>query len=168
MDISEGMVTEYSTRMQRDGITADGVVGNLLAEDVDAALGAYKGYDVAAVGLGFHHFSDSERCLRRLADRVTEGGVVLILDWLPSSGGGHGHGHGHGEEGGKDGEDEFKHMRHTIAHNGFDEDGMRELYQRAGLSAFKFVEMAEPVTLVMAEREVKKMPFLARGHVLSR
>jgi len=152
--------------MQRDGISTDATVGNLLAEDVDPALDAYKEYDVAAVGLGFHHFSDSERCLRRLAQRVKEGGVVLILDWLPSGGGGgHGHGHGHGHGGGKDGEDEFKHMRHTIAHNGFDEEGMRTLYQRAGFEGFKFVEMGESVTLVMGEREVKKMPFLARGQV---
>ncbi|GAB7342238.1 hypothetical protein MBLNU457_g0482t2 [Dothideomycetes sp. NU457] len=118
MDISQGMVAEYSTRMKHDGIAADAVVGNLLSEDVDSALDDYRGYDVAAVGLGFHHFEDSERCLRRLAGRVKEGGVVLILDWLPSAGGGHGHGHGGGEEG----EDEFKHMRHTIAHNGFDEE----------------------------------------------
>lgn len=153
--------------MQRDGISATSARGNLLGEEVDSSLDGYKDFDVAAVGLGFHHFTDSERCLRRLGERVREGGVVLILDWLPS-GGGHGHGHWHGHGGERDGEDEFRHMRHTIAHNGFDEEGMRALYQKAGLEEFAFVVMGKPVTLVMGEREVKKMPFLARGQAPKR
>lgn len=163
MDVSDGMVAQYNERMQRDEINATAVRGNLLVDTVDSSLDEHTGFDVAFVGLGFHHFSDSKKCLIRLRERVKAGGVVVILDWLPSDGGHHSHGH---ESEGK--EDEFKHMRHTIAHNGFDEDMMGSLYQEAGLENFNFVVMGEPVRLVMGEKEVKKMPFLARGQAPQR
>lgn len=40
-------------------------------------------FDVAAVGLGFHHFDDPALAARRLAARLKTGGVLVILDFLP-------------------------------------------------------------------------------------
>ena len=40
-------------------------------------------FDVAAVGLGFHHFDDPALAARRLAERLKTGGVLVILDFLP-------------------------------------------------------------------------------------
>ena len=40
-------------------------------------------FDVAAVGLGFHHFDDPALAARRLAERLKTGGVLAILDFLP-------------------------------------------------------------------------------------
>lgn len=43
----------------------------------------FTGFDVAAVGLGFHHFDDPTLAARRLGERLKTGGVLMILDFLP-------------------------------------------------------------------------------------
>jgi hypothetical protein len=40
-------------------------------------------FDIAAVGLGFHHFDDPALAARRLAARLSVGGVLVIIDFLP-------------------------------------------------------------------------------------
>ena len=124
--------------------------------------------------------------LRRLLERLAPGGCVLIIDWLPSqrSGAGAGHEHGHSHSQGlghhdhghhhhhhhgahtapePDSEDEMKPMRHTIAHDGFDEAKMRSLFEEAGLRDFGFVTLDEPLTLCFGGKSVEKTAFMARG-----
>lgn len=126
-------------------------------------------YDIAAVGLGFHHFDNPELCLRRLAQTVKKGtGIVLILDWLPaeSSHDAHGeqsNGHGHGEKGDKD---EWQAMQKTVKHNGFDETTMRRMYEEAGLTDFGFEVLDEEFVLEPKGRRMVKRGFLARGRRL--
>jgi SAM-dependent methyltransferase len=43
----------------------------------------FSNFDIAAVGLGFHHFDDPALAARRLAERLKTGGVLMILDFLP-------------------------------------------------------------------------------------
>ena len=43
----------------------------------------FSDFDIAAVGLGFHHFDDPALAARRLAERLKTGGVLMILDFLP-------------------------------------------------------------------------------------
>jgi SAM-dependent methyltransferase len=61
--------------------------GNLCVPDDPnpAALTApeFSEFDIAAVGLGFHHFDDPSLAARRLAERLKTGGVLMILDFLP-------------------------------------------------------------------------------------
>lgn len=101
MDISEAMIGVYNslaTEAASHGavLKAEAVLGDLVAKDAtgpSAEHAEWRDFDIAAIGLGFHHFEEPERCLRRLVERVKKGtGVVLILDWLPSEGG-----YGHGE-----------------------------------------------------------------------
>ena len=42
----------------------------------------FSGFDVAAVGLGFHHFDDPALAAQRLAGRLKTGGVLVILDFF--------------------------------------------------------------------------------------
>lgn len=61
--------------------------GNLCVPD-DPSPAAFAGpeffnFDVAAVGLGFHHFDHPALAARRLAERLKTGGVLVILDFLP-------------------------------------------------------------------------------------
>ena len=138
-------MTTQSPQSSHDRVAvASAVVGNFLSEPATPAVEEYRDYDVAAVGLGFHHFHDSALVLGRLAERVRAGGLVVILDWLPSGGrkdeGRQGQGHDHGRHGDGNGDD-MQGMKHTIAHNGFDREMMGELYERVGLVDFDFVTM---------------------------
>jgi Methylase involved in ubiquinone/menaquinone biosynthesis len=61
--------------------------GNLCVPD-DPNPAAFSGpeffnFDIVAVGLGFHHFDDPALAARRLAERLKDGGVLTILDFLP-------------------------------------------------------------------------------------
>jgi hypothetical protein len=60
--------------------------GNLcVADDPSPAAFAspeFSSFDVAAVGLGFHHFDDPSLAARRLAERLKTEGVLVILDFF--------------------------------------------------------------------------------------
>jgi SAM-dependent methyltransferase len=102
-------------------------VGNLL-DPADPSPADFKGkewfnFDIAVVGLGFHHFEDPALAATRLAERLKPGGVLMIIDFMPHDhhgevepdndgssdaspscghghGPGHGHSHGHGHDDG--------------------------------------------------------------------
>lgn len=190
MDISEAMIGVYNS-LATDGasngasLKAEAVLGDLVAKEATGPSvehADWRDFDIAAIGLGFHHFEEPERCLRRLAERVKKGtGVVLILDWLPSEGG-HGHGahegkhshhaHAHGHqydhdnskiETSKGKEDEWQAMQKTIKHHGFSEETMKKMFEGAGLVDFGFEVLEEPFVLKPKGRMLVKKGFMARG-----
>ena len=143
MDISENMIAAYNARFGSDGsgegddrkLHARAALGNLLAEDendIPASLGEkeMQDFDLAIIGLGFHHFSNLELCVKRLMQRLKNGGVFAIVD-LVSHGGHDGH------EG----------VKHIVAHNGFSEEQVRELFGRCGLKDVGFRPMPEKVLM---------------------
>ncbi|KAL1311346.1 hypothetical protein AAFC00_001520 [Neodothiora populina] len=107
-------------------------------------------FDVAAIGLGFHHFENPELCLTRLAQRVKKAtGVVLIIDWLPHAPhDDHNHDHGHSHDHGHKKKDEWEAMQKTIKHHGFDRQTMQRMFEDAGLVDFDFVVLGEPFVLL--------------------
>jgi len=94
------MAAEFNRRFRDAGVPASAAVatqGNLLADEpyiTDFATGEkhtdfatnpkFNDFDAAIVGLGFHHFQDWAGSLRKLGDRVKKGGVVGIVDLVPS------------------------------------------------------------------------------------
>lgn len=114
------MVSVYNCNAYNQGLTSDfmsATVGNLL-DPADPSPADFKGeewfnFDLAVVGLGFHHFEDPTLAAERLAERLKPGGVLMIIDFMPHAhhgeievdgdggsgsgeGSSHGHGHGHG------------------------------------------------------------------------
>lgn len=66
-------------------------IGNLLSdegqeEEGELAGEEMKGFSVAAVGLGVHHFADPGLAIKRLAGRLRLGGVLLIVDFVEEKG----------------------------------------------------------------------------------
>lgn len=146
------MIATYNSRMNDSNISnATASLGDLVTADPSPPLSDPKSprdYDIAAVGLGFHHFENPELCIGRLVERLKpETGVCLIIDWLPET-------HGDGA---------MDHMKHTIKYHGFDEKRMREIFEGAGLVDFGFVVLDEPLVLEMKGKKVEKTAFLARG-----
>jgi SAM-dependent methyltransferase len=100
IDISDGMVAEYNSRSEAAGTSqvASAVQGNLLGDepyisdsekeggkdhDIESNL-KFNDFDAVIVGLGFHHFTDFANALRKLSQRVKPGGMVGIIDLVPS------------------------------------------------------------------------------------
>jgi SAM-dependent methyltransferase len=84
VDLSQNMVNEYNARAEREGVAMRAHTGNLASKDDEAPV-AFAGpeffdFDVVAVGLGFHHFSDPVLAACRLSTRLKRGGKLVIID----------------------------------------------------------------------------------------
>jgi SAM-dependent methyltransferase len=148
IDISDGMVNAYNTRFQpspegedKQDFVAHAVVGNLLETPVPPHLcdDEYFNFDLAVVGMGFHHLSDVQLATTRLVERLKPGGVLMIIDFVAY-------------------DPEGQHVNH-ISHHGFSEERVREVFGQAGLV---------DVGIVKAEKDWKIMEkhrraFMARG-----
>lgn len=163
IDISGNMVQKYNEAALSSGLKPDqatATVGDLVAPTVSPAIAGpeYQNFDIAVIGLGFHHFENPALAVKRLAERLKrETGVLLIIDFLPPKKGEPGHSHAHG------GDDPMAAMRHTIKHDGFTGNRMRELFEGAGLENFGFDVLDEPAVMELQSGTVKRTLFFARG-----
>lgn len=183
IDISENMVSHYNEAARSSGLSSEqahAVVGDLLGATLPPELSGpdFYNFDVAAIGLGFHHFEDPPLAVKRLAERLkAETGVLIIVDFLPfehrshshshgESGGGHSHGHKHGH--GQDHQQSqpnptLPNMSQTIKHHGFTSDGIQRLFSAAGLEDFAFDILPEPAVFEFEEGRKERTIFIARG-----
>lgn len=125
-------------------------VGNLFSDTPDDSLQGEElhNFDLAVVGLGFHHFPSHILALQRLAERLKRGGVLLILDFTP--------------ENELLSEEERRH-RHDVSASGFSESDMADLFEKAGLKDAKYTVMEEPVEMRRPNRTFTKKVFMARA-----
>lgn len=158
IDLSENMVQAYNVRFNPESTAADGgdeplnahaVVGNLLTEPPPEEFSGpeYHGFDLVVVGMGFHHFSDVRLAAKRLAERLRPGGVFLILDLVT-----------HAME--AEDSEELKAVKNTVAHHGFDEQELRDIFAGAGLRDFAIVRMKDDVYI---RGTSKRQVFMAKG-----
>jgi SAM-dependent methyltransferase len=151
MDISGKMVDEYKTRLadlapttpQGAPLPINTHVGDLLAEELSPELPRVEGFDLAAVGLGFHHFDNFPRAVARLAACLKPGGTLLILDFT--------------EEG-----DRLDPAPGVTA-QGFSEQMMVGLFEQAGLQDAAYTLMDGHAELMHHGKAGRKKVFLARG-----
>lgn len=112
----------------------------------------FFGFDIAGVGLGFHHFDDPELAARRLAERLQPGGVLFILDFMPH------------EAASAD-----INTTRAVQHNGFSEERIRQMFESAGAGAnFQFKEMGDKITFEHGPHgghgnHMSRRVFFARG-----
>ncbi|KAK1993905.1 methyltransferase domain-containing protein [Colletotrichum falcatum] len=144
IDISENMVAVYNARAENQGLSTDEMrayQGDLTdPSDPDPAAfsasfdpsGRFRDFDVAGVGLGFHHFSDPELSARRIVERLRPGGVFFILDFLP---------HGAADAAALP-------AARTVVHHGFSEERMRAVFEQAGAGKdFALEELGSGIVL---------------------
>ena len=156
IDISENMVQKYNEAAQSAGIKPEqinAVLGDLLADEVPAHLNTkeYQEFDLAVIGLGFHHFDNPVRAVQRLSERLKSGtGVLLIIDFLPFD-----------DEQDTETTDPWK---GTVKTRGFARANIEKLYKLAGLEKFSFSLVDEPAILETKDGGTKKRSiFIARG-----
>ncbi|KAH8811385.1 S-adenosyl-L-methionine-dependent methyltransferase [Xylogone sp. PMI_703] len=165
IDLSENMVAQYNLRATNQGLSPSEMSayhGNLLSPDdpnpASLAGPEFYDFDVAAVGLGFHHFSDPALAAKRLVGRLKSGGVLLIIDFMPHAPGDV-HGHRHGDM-------DVKSAVHTVTHHGFSEDEVKKMFIEAGAGdGFEYQVVGEGIVFVRGEgeKEMRRTVFMARG-----
>lgn len=159
VDISDNMVGAYNARAENQGLTKDvmhAYPGNLLdRENPDPPSLAdplFSNFDVAAVGLGAHHFADPDFAAAQLARRLRPGGVLFIVDFLP---------HRRAVAG------EEHPAEHTVEHHGFSEERVRAMFEGAGAGkGFALAEMGDGVVFHGINKDGKTLErrvFIARG-----
>jgi len=168
------MVHEFNTAAQNQGIPPSemhAVVGNLVSStatsDEEFNKPEYFNFDIAVVGLGFHHFEEPALAAERLAKRLKKGGVLMIIDFLPhgnavyetetgeevdgkkhahdhSHSHSHGHDHSHSHTHGK--EQKIGSAVHTVAHHGFAIEDVKKMFDDAGAGAgFEYVDIGNAI-----------------------
>lgn len=154
IDVSSAMVQRYNdiaaSGLLAPGIPSHAVVGNLMLPDseIDASLRTpdMYGFDLVAVGLGFHHFADAAGSIVKLAERLKPGGVVLIIDLCD------------------EGDFEFNAEAHSaIVAHGFSEEAMRKVFEAAGLTEVRYRVMPEPLEMRFKDKPSLKNAFLCRA-----
>jgi SAM-dependent methyltransferase len=108
----------------------------------------FRDFDVAIVGLGFHHFDDPALAAKRLAERLRPGGVLVIADFYP---------HGHS--------DVKSPATHTVTHHGFSEEQIKVMFENAGVGKdFAMEELGSGIVFQGGgHAPMKRRVFLARG-----
>ncbi|KAI9721268.1 MAG: hypothetical protein M1812_002430 [Candelaria pacifica] len=152
IDISENMVREYNARAINQDFSPSemfATVGDLLDSNgpSPSILGSdFYEFDLAVVGMGFHHFEQPALAIKRLAERLKPGkGVALIIDMLPHSK-----------------EDMPAEVQSIIAHHGFGKDDVETMFREAGCEDFDFVVLDEPIRMG-DDGKIERKLFMARG-----
>lgn len=133
------MVKEYNTRAESEGIPATRMLahhGNLMKPDEPAAFdGAeFFGFDIAFVGLGFHHFADPALAAKRLARRLRSDGRLVIIDNLAED------------------------------HTGFSRESLQKMFEEAGVGKdYDFVVLSRPLKIGKGEDAREQRIFMAKG-----
>lgn len=158
VDLSEEMVKIFNARADMQGLSNSEMYAyqsnfcDPSNPDPEAFAGPeFHNFDLAAVGLGFHHFEDPAYAAKQLARRLKPGGVLMIVDFLP-----HAHTHGLNNE-----------AAHTITAHGFSEEQMRSIFEGAGCGGgFGMREMGTGVVfenMGPEKKTMKRAVFIARG-----
>lgn len=126
--------------------------GNLIDAADAAGPAALSGpeffnFDVAGVGLGFHHFEDTTLAATRLTQRLKTGGTLFILDFLPHAP-----------------LDQSHDFKHSVAHLGFNEDNVKDMFTKAGAGKdFGFKRLDTIFKMERNGKTIERECFLARG-----
>lgn len=146
------MTAEFNSRVTAAGFNPErmsAVQGNLASSEPQAHLSdpALFGFDVAAVGLGFHHFDDVFLATQRISERLKPGGVFFIVDLVSD----------HGQHVPDD-------LKDYVKVYGFNEPGMRSLFEGVGLVDFGFSVIEEKAQMEKKSGEkFETTLFIAKG-----
>lgn len=156
LDLSSKMVERFNELAASSEIPsvrkARAIEGNLLTDDelpVELDTPEFHDFDIAAIGVGLHHFDDPAKAIGRLAERLRVGGVLLTVDFV--------------EERGEQGSLPTG-AEHTVRKHGFSEREMKDMMEGHGLTGFGWKEMPERLELKFHEdKPVSRKGFLARA-----
>ena len=151
----------YAIQGDLSSPTADLTYPDLQSEE-------FSGFYIIVMSMALHHIENPQEILKRLVERLKDGGVVIIIDWalehekvgqqpasmwssdVPRDPKGHDEKHAHHS------------AHHTVAHAGFTQDQMHKMLIEAGCSEVDYVLHPE-LSRVPKEIGEQKHLFFARG-----
>ncbi|TGO44571.1 hypothetical protein BOTNAR_0792g00010 [Botryotinia narcissicola] len=172
IDLSSSMVSHYNARASNQGLSPSEMFahqGNLLSSEPTPELeneDLYQ-FDIAFVGLGFHHFLDPSLAARKIGERLKKGGILAVIDFESHDGYGnpHGHGHQHHEEL----NEQAQQAKETVTHHGFSEEEIKKIFKDAGVGTdFGYMVLGKGIVFYGTgveggRKDMKRAVFMARG-----
>jgi len=155
------MVDEYNRRASAAGFSHfHAILGDLCSDrgvSQDLMGKDLFNFDIAGIGMGFHHFEHLQLSIDRLVERLRPGGVLFIVD-LDDRGGDLAIGE-HGV-----GDDFTKEAARTVPHkHGFTREDMKVFFDAANCKNFDFVLLERPIVMGEGEGAFTKKVFLAKA-----
>ncbi len=145
--VAKELLGESSDRMYA-------IQGDLLNPDPVLDSPEWFGFDMVVISMALHHIDDAVDMLKRLKDRLREGGVLVVADWLSST-----DPEGRGDQLSKDVVE-----KHGIKHLGFTAAGIERQLTSAGYSDVDV--MLHPETSCVPETMGAELQvFFAKGTV---
>ncbi|KAG7453119.1 hexaprenyldihydroxybenzoate methyltransferase [Guyanagaster necrorhizus] len=143
IDISQGMVDKYNTRVHNQGIPPEDM--RALCIDLKGEEGELDGskFDVVLCAMAYHHLPFPQETTKRLTFFVKPGGTLLVTDYQAEN---------------DDAAFPNAHADIVPHKTGFKEEQMKEMFDRAGLDAFSLEKI---ISAKMHGHGVKI--FLAKG-----
>ncbi|KAM5344874.1 hypothetical protein ACJ41O_010736 [Fusarium nematophilum] len=158
MDIASGMTEQYNQMTQNAGFPPEkmrAIQGDLVDPDATPSdelhSDEFFNFDVIVMCMALHHVEDPDKMIERLTERLSEGGVLVIVDWVAVS-----------ESGCPEAEQAKKLSNHTMTRMGFTEADVRGGYEKAGLEGWGW-KWAKARSQVPKEIGGEQQLFLARG-----
>ncbi|KAL8831736.1 MAG: hypothetical protein Q9170_005166 [Blastenia crenularia] len=187
VDVAGVMVKAFNDQASAAGIPAGkihAVQGDILAPAKNEQAGIAFGdkewfeFDFVVLSMALHHVPQPDDAVKKLVDRLKEGGTLVIVDWelhsvvfhksgdpKPSSGDSkhhHGHGHGQGESSGHT-HNVVPGSEETITRSGFGKEEVEKMFADAGCGDLGFEEFQEKTRLGDGEKAVMQKLFIAKG-----
>jgi SAM-dependent methyltransferase len=163
------MVEAYNTLSASHNLpNMHAIQGDLLSASPSSPFQDSKffNFDIIVMSMALHHVSDTQIMVNKLKERLRQGGVLVIVDWLTMGlgGDGHAHVHGHGHEHDDEvkGEGGVTAATHTVAHWGFSVEEMTTLFEGAGMVDVGFMEGIEKSN-VPAEMKGEQQMFISKA-----
>lgn len=127
MDLSSEMVNKYNEHVTSTGLPNERIFakqGNLLSDQPPAEFSGpeFFNFDLVTVGFALHHFEDAALGVKRLAERVAPGGVLLVLDFVEHT----------------------LDVNDKISTTGFSKANLKAIFEDAGIvGGFDYIEVEE-------------------------
>ena len=178
MDLSSQMVKEYNARAEATGLSPNDIhatQGDLTAASngpPNSVIGSeeYFNFDLAVMNMALHHVDRPDLTIRKLVDRLKDGGVLVIVDLtlkgdpfsrVHKHGESHGNGSHHGHVTGSHQDDSA--VSETITFQGFDREQMEKYFIAVGCIDIDYVEFEKTTRVGDGDRAMTKQLFMARG-----
>ncbi|APA11702.1 hypothetical protein SS1G_05176 [Sclerotinia sclerotiorum 1980 UF-70] len=178
IDLSSSMVEQYNLRASNQGLDASEMFayqGNLLSLDPAPQLEGEDLYDfdIAVVGLGFHHFENPALAARKIGERLKKGGILAVVDFESHDGFGNPHSHDHSHENPNPSQEqlnpETQKAQETVTHHGFSQEEIQKIFEDAGAGMdFGYMVLGKGIVfhgtgVEGQKKDMKRAVFMARG-----